>query len=232
MDTAEIIAQMRANPALAEELRAVLLSRELLGLPAQMERVEAQIASLTERMERVEAQIASLTERMERVEAQIAALTERMERVEAQIAELVGKVGQIDGRLAGLETEARYRNHVAGYFGQFLRGPWEVTGRDLARMLADGERSGAFTRGEASAVGMADLVVAGEDDEGEAYLVVEVSRTIHLDDIRRAAERAALLRRTGRRVQGVVAGDDIEEGGREAAQRAEVHVLLDGRLAS
>ncbi len=41
MDTLKIIRQLQADPALKAELRALLLSEEVLALPEKMDRVES-----------------------------------------------------------------------------------------------------------------------------------------------------------------------------------------------
>ena len=92
MNTLEIIEEMRSNPALAEELRAVLLSRELLALPERMVAVE-------DRLSRLEASVQAL-------EASVQALAEISERHEASIARLSREIGRLSDSVGIAVEEA------------------------------------------------------------------------------------------------------------------------------
>ncbi|MCS7223970.1 MAG: hypothetical protein NZ959_05375, partial [Armatimonadetes bacterium] len=102
----EILRLFRENEWFRQMVRQLVLTEELLGLPAKVEqlraqmqeeflkvweaihRVEKQLEANTRQIAHNSQQIDRLIERMERVEAQIEALTQRMERVEAQIEAL------------------------------------------------------------------------------------------------------------------------------------------------
>ena len=67
MDTLEIIRQLQADPALKAQLRAVLLSEEVLGLPERIERVDEQLEKLVQvaqshdkRLQRLENQVGEI----------------------------------------------------------------------------------------------------------------------------------------------------------------------------
>ncbi|GBD09051.1 hypothetical protein HRbin22_01298 [Candidatus Thermoflexus japonica] len=75
------------------------------------------------------------------------------------------------------------------------------------------EARGVIGPEEADALEVADVIVRGHrlEGEGETYLVVEVSAIVHTEDVERAAERAAVLRKVfpEAEVRAVVAGSDI-----------------------
>ena len=60
MDTLGIIRQLRADPALADELRAALLSQEFLELPERTSKLEERMAKVEERLLRVEDDLGEL----------------------------------------------------------------------------------------------------------------------------------------------------------------------------
>jgi hypothetical protein len=60
MDTLEIIRQLQADPALKAQLRAVLLSEEVLALPEKMDRVESQIGTLNKTTQQLATSIGDL----------------------------------------------------------------------------------------------------------------------------------------------------------------------------
>ncbi len=80
----------------------------------------------------------------------------------------------------------------------------------------------------------ADLIVRGgllpARDEGELWLVVEVSSVIDRNDVARAAERAALLRKADLLVVPVVAGQRLTQGAVTLAGEFGVAVARNGGL--
>ena len=60
MDAHEIIAQMTADPALLVEIRAVVLSEELLWVPERLTRVVARLEQVEIRLDRLEQPVAAL----------------------------------------------------------------------------------------------------------------------------------------------------------------------------
>ena len=104
MNTLEIIEEMRANPALAEELRAVVLSRELLALPERMASVDDRLARLLEVSERHEATLERLEATVERHEAILTRLLEVSERHEATLERLEATLERHEATLERLEA--------------------------------------------------------------------------------------------------------------------------------
>jgi len=184
-----------------------------------------QIPPLTERMERVEQQQAATTE-------QIRLLTERMERVEGQIAELVAIVRRHTDDLAQLRgwyLEVKARDRAPAIFGRWMDETRVVTPTELRRMVR-----ALFTREEIGRLMDADIVVTGTIDEHPAlptvWLVVEVSVTVDQSDVRRALERAELLRRVVANVVPVVLGDQVTEGARTLTEEERVVVVRNGHI--
>ncbi len=109
MDTTEIIRQMRENPALAEEMRAVLLSEELLSLPMKVSQMDLR---LTEQINKLAIRVEELAEAQRRTEARVEELAEAQRRTEARLEELATRVEELATRVEELaeaqsRTEAR-----------------------------------------------------------------------------------------------------------------------------
>jgi len=105
---------------------------------------------------------------------------------------------------------------------------------DLHVVVTDPLRPGdelAYHPGEANLL-LADVVVRGrrDPDGALAYLVVEVSVGVGLDDVRRAVERAALLARTGVSTLPVVAGEWVVPEAADAARALRVWQVTDGHV--
>jgi archaellum component FlaC len=199
----EFLRLLHESPTFRDEVRRILLTEELLDLPARterlraemheeltriwqaigaqterMERVEVQIASLTERMERVEVQIASLTERMERVEAQIASLTERMERVEVQIASLTERMERVEVQIASLTERIDTLTRQIGHFQRQWGLETEEIAHDLMRRFLEAKGWAILRGGPLQYDGEVDLVFAVRTNDRTFTIAVEVKGRI------------------------------------------------------
>jgi len=224
----EFLRLLHESPTFRDEVRRILLTEELLDLPARTERLRAEmheeltriwqaIGAQTERMERVEVQIASLTERMERVEAQIASLTERMERVEAQIASLTERI----------DTLTRQIGHFQRQWGLET----EEIAHDLMRRFLEAKGWAILRGGPLQYDGEVDLVFAVRTNDRTFTIAVEVKGRIWsqtpMDDLLTKIRRpdfASALRRGAypEPVRPAVFGFILYTGAREAAEQAGV----------
>ena len=91
---------------------------------------------------------------------------------------------------------------------------------------------GSLSSDEALEVRRADLVVRGtrREDRTLVYLVVEVSWTIDLEDVERAARRSVHLAKTGLSVLPVVAGETVRPGVANRAQELKVWQMTNAAL--
>ena len=216
-----------AHAQLRSEERLENLAGRLVELVESIVQLTARVDDLTQRMERVEEQIAQLTQRMAQVEEQIAQLTQRMERVEEQIARLTDRMSS----LTGMMLESRYRERAHVYFNRLLRRVRVLSPDTLDRLLEDAEESGRLTPAESEDVRATDVLALGRrrEDETEAYLAVEVSGLVEVDDVVRALRRAELLTRaTGKTAVPVVAGERIPPEIDRIARQSGVWRVLDG----
>ncbi|MGH9063567.1 MAG: hypothetical protein ACRD0L_06285 [Acidimicrobiales bacterium] len=111
MDAREITAQLQGDPALAAVLRGVLLSEDLLRLPAAMAelaesqaRAEGRLADLAERQARNEDRLVQLTSHTDQLAAAMAELAERQARTEERLAQLTADVDQLAAHMVQLTT--------------------------------------------------------------------------------------------------------------------------------
>ncbi len=134
------------------------------------------------------------------------------------------------GKLKGDMKEIRYRDKAPAYFGSpSFRRVRAVPDHQVADWLEDAIERGEVTWEERKAVMSADLVVRGILPDGEeAYLLVEISWGIGVEDVRRAVERADILRKVGKRVIPTVAGHWMTEDARAMAESYRVVQITDG----
>jgi hypothetical protein len=211
VNTFEIIQEMRANPALAEELRAVLLTREVLEMPSRLARIEAALEELTAISRRHEERLAQHEERLARIEAAL----EELVAITRQHDERLGRVEAHVGRLNGWQCEYLWERNATAYLGtRRFYGAEAVPKAVLSRQLVEAVRAGRISAEEADDAILADGVhVATPMDAPDqaVYVVAEVAAHAHLDDLERARRRAEVIgRATSTRAVAVVVGADVD----------------------
>ncbi len=194
MNTLEIIEEMRINPALASELRAVLLSEELLSLPERMLAMERTLAELVEISKRHENTLA-------RHENTLAELVEISKRHENTLAELVEISKRHDGRLGNIsgniyeERCRRYAVPVLSRVSGGLRSIHLLDRAELADRLDDLIDAGKMDFDTREDILLANIVATAKrrSDGEELWIVAEASVTLGASDVRNTKRRAAAL---------------------------------------
>jgi tetrahydromethanopterin S-methyltransferase subunit G len=107
VDTLEIIRQLRADPALADELRAVLLSQELLQLPERVGRVELQVAELRRELAEMDARLTgrldSVDQRFDSVDRRFDSVDQRFDSVDRRFDSVDRRFDSVDRRLDSVD---------------------------------------------------------------------------------------------------------------------------------
>jgi predicted RecB family endonuclease len=237
----DLVRLLEQHPEWRAQLRQLVLTEELLQLPAL-------VRDLAEAQKRTEERLDALVEAQRRTEETLRALIGRVDHLETRFDRLESKVDSLDTKVDGLESkvdgleaqmgqvrgdtlETRYRRHSGSYFGPLLRRARAISQDELDDLLEEGATAGTLTEKDIDEVRLADLIVRGRRpvDRQEAYLVVEVSAGVGTADVVRAARRADLLSRL-RPATPVVAGDrSVPEAG-ALARRSGVWQVLDGRV--
>ncbi len=217
-DLAAVYRSLREDPEAREELRRLVLTDELLALPAVVARLAQRVDQLAERMDQ-------LAERMDQ-------LTAAQQRTEQRLEALIDQVRSIDGRVGWLEgavLEDRVTRRASSYFQRIARRIRVLDSPELDDILEEAVERGVLTDEEAVEVRLADTVVRARREGADVYLVVETSRTVDLGDVERARDRARLLERTGTAALPVVAGRFIGPAAEEGAELMRVWRVIDGR---
>jgi hypothetical protein len=231
---AELAEAQRRNEEQLAEFRRQTDAR-FAELAEAQRRNEEQLAELRRQ---TDARFAELAEAQRRNEEQLAELRRQ---TDARFAELAEAIRQLtlrfeeaqqrnDDRFADIRgelLEIRYRNRIGSIFGGRLRKPRLVDGGDVWDMFR-----GRLDEAEIRRIVAADLIVRGgllpAQGEGELWLVVEVSGVIDRNDVARAAERAALLRKAGLLVVPVAAGERLTQGAATLSSEFGVAIAKDG----
>jgi len=241
----DLIRMLDERPEWRSELRRLVLTDELLALPAQMaelrvhteqrfqelaaaqRRTEERVTELAVAQRRTEERVTELAVAQRRTEEQVAA-------VSAQLADLIQVVQTFStdiGELKGRSLEGDYRTRVYAYFSRVVRRAHALSPDELTSLLEDAIDRGALSEDQAEDVSLADVIVRGRrrSDGAEVFLVVEVSWGVGPQDVERATRRAALLAHTGPPALPVVAGKWITPEAAQLARTQQVWQLTNGR---
>ncbi len=211
----------------------------------RLERLETTVSELAEAQKRTEQRVGELAEaqkrteqRLERLETTVSELAEAQKRTEETLHQLLMFQVRTEERLAKLETrqdalrgdqlERRYREKAYAYFGRILRKVRAVSLQDLEDVLEK-----RLSADEMEDLFLLDVLVRGrvrhQADAPEVWLALEVSAVVDRSDIERAQRRAAILRKAGYCVVPAVAGEEVTQGGLDAARSGHILLLQDGR---
>ncbi len=197
---------------------------------ARLERLETIVAELIEaqkraeaRLERLEIIVAELIEAQKRTEARVNELVEAQKLTEVRIQKLTDRVAKNSGQL----MEMNYRDKAYAYFGALMRNVRVISLQDLEPVLEK-----HLSEAEMRELLPLDLLVQGRPrrirPQEDVWLAVEVSIVVDINDVRRARQRARLLRKAGLIAAPAVAGEQATSGAELAAQEDGVLLLQDG----
>jgi hypothetical protein len=251
-DLNDLLRILRERPEWLAEVRRVVLTEELLALPTLVrelteaqrrtdermaefeQRMERRMAEFEQRMEqrmaefqqRVEQQIADF---QQRTDQRFAELAEALRRTDERLAEFQQRTEEQIAELRGTLLEMDYRAKVGAIFGRCLRKPKAVDAGDLWELFR-----GRLDESEIEQIVASDLIVYGRllssQDDREIWLTVEVSNVIDRNDVARAVDRAALLRKVGLLAVPVAAGRRVTQGALSLAVELCVALVKNGSL--
>lgn len=207
---ADILRALKQHPDWLEELRKLILTSELLELPRKVDELLRRVTKLEERVGKIEEDLAVLKQ-------DVAVLKQDVSYMKGEL-----------GRLKGKDFERTIREKYYSYFGRLLRKSKLMPFEKIVSMIDDFEDEGLITAEERESLLRLDLVVSGQIRESRkpVVLAVEVSYGLYEEDIRRAAERAAVLARMlPEEVIPVVVASEVKEEIEKVADEAGVLVI-------
>jgi uncharacterized coiled-coil protein SlyX len=247
---------LKEDPEFAADVRALLLSEDLLNLPPKFDRMEKKIDRIEHKVDKLEERASRIEERQARSEERQVRLEERQARLEEKQDRLEKKVDKLEEEVAGLKQDVdtlkkdvdtlkkdvdTLKKDVA-YLKGSDRERWyrdrahAIFGRVIlkgrpfeekaAEILWEACKKGQISKEERDEVLSADLLWSGEREGEFVVLVVEVSFTISQDDVERSKKRAEILRKLGILAIPVVGGVEIGKD----VKRDDVVCIVDGKF--
>ena len=233
-----------SNPEYLQDMRTRLLMPDLVALPEQF----AQLVGLVTELSASFHDFAAATDRhLTSIETDVGVLKTDVGTLKEDVGILKTDVGTLNTNVASLQTsvaslqgsdlENRARlnilniamNELALNRGRVLLATGRDTGPGFLATINTAEEAGLITEQQADHVLVADIVIRARrtDDRRDVHAVFEISRTIRLDDIQRADDRAATVAAAaGEPTIAAVVGEVIHPEQQRQANEMDVKVLL------
>ena len=226
----DLLDLLDSNPQYVEELRARLLTAELIALPEKVAELAEKVAELAESVAQLSA----------KVDEFIATTNRRLGSLDGDVGTLKGDVKTLKDDVAtlkGSDLERRARENILNIAKDemgltrgrvLLRGSSDVDAQFRAS-VEQAEAQGRITEEDADNLLVADIIIRARRaaDRQYVYAVFEVSRTISNRDIDRAHDRAkSMAAIAGDEVIAAVIGEVIQPRQREQAEEKQVSVVL------
>jgi hypothetical protein len=214
-------AQLRTDEKMTELREAQLRTDEkMTGIREAQLRTDEKTTELREAQLRTDGTIARLLAGQDKLIQEMI----KFERVQQALITDVRK-------LQGGELEHRYIQYAPGYFGAILRRVRVLWPGALDPEMED-RLDEHLTPEERSDVLRLDAIIRGQlrnmADRSDVYLALEASKTIEPNDVVRARQRAALLRKTGLRTLPVVAGESITQETVDMIEKLPAVIVMNG----
>ena len=192
INTIEDLARiLREQPTWAEALRALLLTQELLDLPARFDRF-VEIQQETNRLTGL--RLNAIEEGLNDLKEGINRLVGWMENIEGRAGNLEGRVGNLEGgqfeRTVRTRALARTQTVLGFDSARVVLNQEGLVDPQLNSAVALAVRDGRISRDGHEDLFEADLVISARDNQ---HAVIEVSITADQDDISRAKERSSIM---------------------------------------
>ena len=219
----DILKVLEQNPQVRDALRRHILTEEFLQLPVMVATLLSDVAQLKEgqarledRQGRLEEGQARLEERQERLEGGQVNIEENQERLDTKVSRILGQLGRLSGSDYQITAQKMLRRIARTVLS--VREPYNISlaGRnenpDLEALIEEALENDKINGDEAVQLDLADMVIqALSDDNSRVFLLVEISITVHQDDVDRAVRRAGILQKaTGATTIPVVVGTSVE----------------------
>ncbi len=201
---ADLVRILKEQPEWADTIRGILLTEELLNLPARF----AEFVQLTQESNRL--------------------VNERLTQIETRMNRMEGRFSNFEG--SDYERKVRYRalHRAQARFGldnaYLALSQNDPMAPQLNSMVANGMKNGFISQEQCEDLYDTDIIIS---DEGNRHMVVEVSLTADRDDIIRAKRRAGILSAaTGGAVIPAVITANLNDAQRDQAAAEEVITFI------
>ena len=198
--------ELRSNPPAQELLMHALLTREFLGMPLRLERIESQLDamlgrldSLEEGQRRLEGRMDSLEEGQHKLEGRMDSLEEGQSSLQRSVHSLQNTVGALVGDSLEMKLPGRIVPLISQKIrlrrAEIMRSSILGINLELSEAIADAVDNGVIEEWQQDRISLTDVIIRAQrqSDRSWVWLAVEASSAIHRHDIERARQSADSL---------------------------------------
>ena len=205
---------------------AAATDRRLTSIETDVGVLKTGVGTLKEDVGTLKTDVGTLKEDVGTLKTDVGTLNTNVASLQTSVASLQGSDLENRARLNILNIAM---NELALNRGRVLLATGRDTDPGFLATINAAEEAGLITEQQADHVLVADIVIRARrtDDRRDVHAVFEISRTIRLDDIRRADDRAATVAAaTGEPTIAAVVGEVIHPQQQRQANEMDVKVLL------
>ncbi len=231
-----LIQMLQDDPVLLEELRSLLLTRELLELPQKL----AEFAEYANKQfEAIEKQFEAVSKQFEAVSKQFEVINARLSIIETDVNQLKIDGAYLKGKVLETELPGRAASRLEYRFNirrpRVVRASTQyIPAHDFDDAIYDASDTGILSEIQRRRILDTDLIVRGRssDTGKDAYVALESSFTIDDSDIVRANRTASALRKIfpDAEVWAAVYCAEISDENTQRARDDGVEVISNARL--
>ncbi len=252
---ARIMEELHANPAAQRMLMRALLTREFLGMPLRLDRIESQLDAMLGRTDSLEEGQRELQGSVRELQGSVRELQEGQRELQEGQRELREGQHRLEGRMDSLEEGQRELQDTVGSLvgdnlefklsrriipllsqkirlrrAEVMSSAMLGVSRELSDAVEDATESGILEEWQQNRISLTDIIIRAQrqSDRSAVWVAVEASSAIHLRDIERARQSAdALAAVFHQDAIAVVAGNriDAEESGQADAAGVEALII-------
>ena len=233
---AQLTARLEEFIAEQREINRVFAER-LTRLETDTAELKSDTAELKVGLRRLEGTVGSLADTVGSLEGTVGSLADTVGSLEGTVGSLAGTVG----RLQGAELERKIHANIAGMVctplgirrPRVLKSILAATVPALFDLLDPAQDAGRISRAQFDSLMQTDIILTARDGNAQpVYVAIEISRTVHDDDLERARERADILAAaSGTTALALVIGYIIPPPQRRKAAEMAVHLMETASLS-
>ena len=209
-------------------------------LEGKVDQLEGKVDQRGEQLDRLEVKVDRHGEQLDRLEVKVDRHGEQLDRLEGQVSDQGIRLGRVEGHVSNIRG-SDYERKIARRSRSIARRTLNIKnprivhsvrdrdGDELADLSDEAIENGLITVEEADGLERTDLILTGTSADGdEVYVLAEASVTVSHQDIERARDRAAILRKAvGITARPAVACAEISAENRQQAHQEGVTVIIE-----
>lgn len=223
-DLEDFIGVLRQHPEWRRRVRDEIIGEDMAESNARFVRIEATLERIAADIERIWAGFAEHDAKIDSLIATTGGLVVKTDALAVSVNRLEGKVGNLEG------SDYERKFNAMSRLGEPYRRAERVYLGNVDELL-DARDNGVLTLAELDQLSSLDFLFRARRGKGpeapEVFIAFEVSKTVDANDVRRAAERAALIRRAGLDAEAFAGGQLVTPQAAALAAELGVQLVLD-----